>query len=143
MLLSINGCTTVTLSDNALISEEEYNEIVGHFAEVTVQDIESMQENGEDFLLYTGRSSCEYCRIFVCLLAEHILEEGTKVYYLDSMFPYEDSNAELMSFRDKYEIRFVPHFAYFVGETMERSLEIPSDVMVSDEDIHDFLSQNK
>ena len=115
---------------------------------VTVQEIYDMQDKGEEFYLFTGRDSCEKCVIFAEELAWIDASGNEKIYYLDSKKSYDeygDKEEDLKSFRDKYEIEWVPNFSCFAGEDLKATLEIDDETTegMSAEDIQKFIETER
>lgn len=70
---------------------------------VSLDYVEEMIEEGKIVRLYIGRKTCPYCVEVAPILAGLSMRTGG-IYYLDSSIESE----ELMMFRDKYNIEFVP-----------------------------------
>ena len=131
-LLPIYGCSKHTAT------ELDYKEMVNKFINVDINDINKLQENGEEFYLYTGRETCPHCKIFVPKLYEAIKERKVDIYYLDS--ENTDIDIALKQFRNSYSINTVPDFRLFSGDSIVDILDV-NDETQKDE-IFDFLDKN-
>ncbi len=78
-----------------------------------VFEIKNKIKNKDRFFLYTGRGTCPWCKKFMYYLNEIIDEDNIDIYYLDSQDTMIDS--DLKSFRDIYNIKYVPSLIYFWG----------------------------
>jgi len=91
----------------------DYKTVVKNFSLVTVARLRLKIKNGDSFFLFTGRSTCPWCRKFVPVLNEIAKEEKITIFYLDSENTAKD--AKLKAFRDEYGIPYVPSLTYFDG----------------------------
>ncbi len=91
-----------------LISEYENN--TKNFKDTTVDEIYEKINQNDEFYIYVGRVTCEWCRLFVHYLNEYSNENNIEIYYLDSTDT--DTNEKLKDFREKNNIEFVPALLY-------------------------------
>ncbi len=118
--------------------QTDYAKAVEIFEEIQISDIEQLQESGSAFYLYVGRESCPYCQKFVLELHRLVLQEEIRMYYLDSVDTYENSDLELREFRDQYGISTVPSLIVLKGyeKIADFAYHVPNE---TEEDVIDFL----
>lgn len=95
-----------------LISEYENN--TKNFKEITVDEINDKINHNDEFYIYVGRVTCEWCRLFVNYLNEYSNENNIEIYYLDSTDT--EVNEKIKGFREKNNIEFVPALLYYSKE---------------------------
>lgn len=111
-----------------------YEEAVAHFTQTTVSAVRDLiAKEEEKVILFLGRPTCPYCRLFAPKLAQAVAETGKAVAYLNS----EDKVQleELTAFRKRYGIATVP--ALFVAE--KGMAKVVCDSSLAVEDIVDFM----
>lgn len=86
----------------------EYLEQIKLFEEVSPKKAESLLEN-EGAVVYIGRKTCPYCRLFVSKLSKVVAEKNYKVYLVDSESKVFDFN-DIQAFRQQFNIPTVPGF---------------------------------
>ena len=141
--ISVNGCTEtegskaaygptrqVRVESSELNSEDGllkleligYANAIENFNELTVVEAGSKISAGEEFLLFVGRPTCEWCRKLAPSLQEVSESRGMTVFYLDSTNTETDS--ELANFRDLYDISTVPAVILFKADGSSIKLDI-------------------
>lgn len=90
---------------------DAYGEATSHFTPVTVGEVGVKIDQGDDFYLYVGRLTCEWCRKLVPTLQQVSDDEGITIHYLDSTDTKRDP--ELAAFRETYGIETVPKIIHF------------------------------
>ena len=91
-------------------SEEEkaekaaYNELVGTYPTITIDQVEEARDKGEDRLIYMGATYCPYCRKFIPLLDEVVKKEGWTLYYMDA----EAQGEEFDRFAEGIQVEYIP-----------------------------------
>ena len=117
------------------IDQEKFNNLVKEYFK-TVQAKEAdqaLQETGS--LIFTGRSTCPYCRKFIWTLVTLIEEhDHLAIMFLNSEDP--NDQAELEKFREKYDISTVPGFIF---TNSEGKVESYCDSSLSVSDLENLL----
>lgn len=120
LLISIISIVLVIFLAKKYIVKTPYQKAVANFETVSVEEIEEKLEKGEDFVLYIGRETCPGCVEFVPVLEEVVKTNKLNVLYLDSTDT--ENKPDVQSFRNKYEIEFVPSiFIYENGDILQPS----------------------
>lgn len=109
-----------------------YANAIESFNELTVVEAGSKISAGEEFLLFVGRPTCEWCRKLAPSLQEVSESRGITVYYLDSTNTETDS--ELANFRDLYDISTVPAVILFKvdGSLIKLDIDLRSSNMTDE-----------
>ena len=131
--LSTTGKDSNEPTSDMLLEEEllAYIKSIQQYSHVSVGDITRKIANGESFILYTGRLTCDWCRKLSPLLCEIATENDLTIYYLDS--ENTDKDEALKNFRDEYSIATVPSIIIFGG--------ISDHIAVNLEEFYDLLSK--
>lgn len=84
----------------------EFRQVIQNFKPVVTQEVLEMIESGQKLILFVGRESCPYSRLFAPKLAQVQIEQKLSVFFLDSenFADWED----LQAFRAEYQIVTVP-----------------------------------
>ncbi|MDD7732931.1 MAG: thioredoxin family protein [Firmicutes bacterium] len=91
-------------------SEEEkaekaaYNELVGTYPTITIDQVEEARDKKEDRLIYMGATYCPYCRKFIPLLDEVAKKEGWTLYYMNA----EAQGEEFDRFAEGIQVEYIP-----------------------------------
>ena len=111
-------------SEDGLLTLEliGYTNAVESFNELTVGEIESKISAKEEFLLFVGRPTCEWCRKLAPSLQEVSESRGLTIFYLDSTDT--ETSSELSNFRDLYDIPTVPTVILFRDDESFVNLDI-------------------
>ncbi len=142
VFICVVGLIVIVKKYNYSGEEYIYENCIKRFDELTVNDIYMLQEQEENFYLYVGRESCEYCVIFAHELSHAVTEKEIKMYYLDSVTEYDKSGKELKEFRDLYNIEYVPYLVYFDGKNKKAEYDVlQGDYSVIK--IKEFLEKNE
>ena len=113
-----------------------YKDYVAPLTPIDFEELTVKMQNGDQFVLFLGRETCQYCNIFVPKLYEVLQEKSVPVYYYDT----EDrDNQELIAFREKFGIETVPNLSYYEGDQLVATLEKGSQSSL--EEITDLLSR--
>lgn len=109
-----------------------YANAIESFNELTVVEAGSKISAGEEFLLFVGRPTCEWCRKLAPSLQEVSESRGITVFYLDSTNTETDS--ELANFRDLYDISTVPAVILFKvdGSLIKLDIDLRSSNMTDE-----------
>lgn len=110
------------------MSEEQrpYQEVVKHFHELSIEEVEERLQKGEKTILYIGKPTCPYCQRFVPKL-NHVREQNQlTVYYLNSLDT--PTNPAIQALRNRMEIPTVPQVVTIDGEDSFTNLHIESSV---------------
>ncbi|VTS17523.1 bacterocin transport accessory protein [Streptococcus porcinus] len=94
-----------------------YQEAVRHFTEVTIDQVTDRINQKEKIILYIGRETCPYCRLFVPKLAQVSQDGGYEVSYLpsDNLVDF----AAIQDFRARNHITTVPALLVASAERIE------------------------
>lgn len=115
--------------------ESDYAQAAKAYQKISMDQLEEKVEAQEDFLLYIGRESCSYCRVFVPKLTKAIKETHKTVYYVDSN---EEEEGQIQDFSQKNGIKTVPSLVYYQSGQLTDSLKKGS--QASTTEIKDFLA---
>lgn len=141
-VIFIAGCNTQskeTQEANPLM--EKYDSYIESFSTTTTSEVNSQIANENSFFLYTGRRTCPHCQIFapklynIGLLSKH---DNITINYLNSEDPDDEG---LDSFRETYDIPYVPNFSYFENGELIDSMSITDNS--TEEDIDNFIMSMK
>ena len=92
------------------IEIDQYLGEVKAFKETRPEEAEELLEAKEGNILYIGRETCPYCRLFVKTLSPLAEEYNLTIHYVHAHHPeYEEQVDEL---RDKYDVPTVPGLLY-------------------------------
>lgn len=92
------------------------------FSEIDIDALNKKIDNQEQFFLFTGRITCQWCRIVAPKLRSVIERKEIEMYYLNS--EETEQNEMLSRFRDKYKITTVPSVIFFAGSSEYFPLEL-------------------
>lgn len=101
-------------NDEERIIEEliaEYEDNTKNFKPITVEEIYDYMKKKDEFYIYVGRVTCEWCRLFVNYLSDYTDQNDIEVYYLDSTDT--DIDTKLKQFREINDIEYVPALMYY------------------------------
>lgn len=107
---SIENTTPDTL-EMELIS---YIHSVRTFTSLSTEEVNLKLNNKEDFILYIGRATCQWCRKVAPALSYISSENNLDIFYLNS--ENTESNSELQEFRNNYGISTVPAIIVFSSQ---------------------------
>lgn len=115
-----------------------YMNAIDSFDELTVSEVSTKISAKEDFLLFIGRPTCEWCRKLAPSLQEVSLDKGLEIFYLDSTNTETDS--ELSNFRTQYDISTVPAVIHFIenGTFTKLDIDLESSDMIGE--LNDLIS---
>lgn len=85
---------------------QEFAEIIKHFDEATAEAVSEKITNQENLILFIGRATCPYCRLFAPKLAQVAKDNHLKIAFLDSD-NFQDWEA-IEDLRRIYQVRTVP-----------------------------------
>lgn len=134
LLLSLMGCQKPKSSDQPTRSTNQsamsnikdsqskaltYQEYIEGLVPLTPAELTEKMTNGESFVLYLGRPSCEHCQAFVPKLHQALRTHPKTVYYYDTE---NRDDAFLKGFRERFHIKTVPNLSYYVGEEQMTTL---------------------
>lgn len=91
-------------SEEEKAEKKAYNELVGTYPAITIDQVEEAQEKKEDRLIYMGATYCPYCRKFIPLLDEVAKKEGWTLYYMDA----EAQGEEFDQFAEGLKVEYIP-----------------------------------
>lgn len=140
----LSGCNLIT--NNEIQTQEEktinvntqtYDYYTESFENISTKELQGFDES-DSYFIYTGRSTCPYCRIFVPKLYNASLDtkfNDIRIFYLNSE---DELDLGLEDFFLNYDIEFVPNFSYFEGSELVASLEISENTNF--EDIKNFIT---
>lgn len=115
--------TTININDMKLEMELiAYRHAMLNFTEVETEEVNFKIQNNEQFFLYVGRPTCQWCRRIVPALSSVVKSNSIEMYYLDSQDTEVDTI--LSDFRKKYGIETVPAIVYFINEKEHYMFEL-------------------
>ncbi|MGT2933564.1 thioredoxin domain-containing protein [Streptococcus catagoni] len=84
----------------------EFEEAVKAFEKIDSDRLSSLMASDEDLVVFLGRPSCPYCRLFAPKLAQAFADQKKQPYYVNT----EESAdfEEIQSFRRKHQLKTVP-----------------------------------
>ncbi|MGF3066196.1 thiol reductase thioredoxin [Facklamia sp. P12945] len=88
----------------------DFNEAVKHFKQIDSHEAFELIEAKEGNLIFVGRETCPYCRLFVSKLAEAAITSDLNVYFLHSQTQNDLEGTQM--FREKYNVVTVPGLVY-------------------------------
>lgn len=115
-------------------TEQSYQESVADLTEISLDQLNEKIANSEDFLVYLGRPTCEYCQAFVPKLAQAYTDKAVTIYYVDSD---KAAGQKWDDFIDHFGIKTVPNFSYFSGKELVDNLQKGSES--TPQEISDFI----
>lgn len=116
------------------VSAEEFTKMAGEFNRTNPEQVLEMIDNKEDFVLFLGRETCPYSRVFIPKFYEVVQEEGLEVYFIHSQD--EDHLNEIEALRSSYDMPTVPSLLV----AKNGSVETVSDSSLSKDEIREFIS---
>lgn len=120
---------------------KEYENYTDYFNKVTSDELNTYENEGKTFFLYTGRKTCPHCQIFVpklyysYLSVRKNIDSEISIFYLDSENP-NDKNLD--AYQEKNNIKYVPNFSYFRDGKLIETLETYDDMSI--DEITDFMA---
>ena len=127
--------------DNQIIEEliSDYEENTKNFIVVTVEKLYANLDMEDECLIYVGRVTCEWCRLFVSYLSDYKNQNDIDIFYLDSTDT--DINATLKEFREQNDIEYVPALIYYNKENGLKKIEFDiTDSEFSSEKLNKIVS---
>lgn len=117
---SASSQTATAQTATSSSTEMTYKDYTAVLTPISFDELAQKMANGEDFVLFLGRETCQYCNIFVPKLHQVLTEKPATVYYYNT----EDaSDQNLQAFRDKFGIKTVPNLSYYQGDQLVATLE--------------------
>lgn len=102
----------------------QYNQQVTMFTEKTVEELVNELTEGNQFILYSGRATCPFCRNLIRTFDrtlksdkefnQFIQQNSYPIYYLDS--ENTPTDARIQQFRDAVHMDTVPSLIIFNGD---------------------------
>lgn len=92
------------------LEKETFLEQVNDFTEVTPEEADQLLEAKEGNIVFIGRETCSYSRLFVRKLSPLAEEHNLTVHFVHSK--HSEYTAEIAAFREKYDVPTVPGFLY-------------------------------
>lgn len=83
-----------------------FEETIAQFTTVEIGEVKQAIENGKDMIVFLGRSTCPFCRLFAPKLAQVAEDHQKKVFFVNNENPI-DAEA-LQAFRQEYHLATVP-----------------------------------
>lgn len=114
--------------------KETFLEQVADFTEVTPEEANQLLEVKEGNIVFIGRETCPYSRLFVRKLSPLAEEHRLTVHFLHSKHP--DYTDEIEAFREKYDVPTVPGFLY---SSESAGLVVKCDSSLSPEEILEIV----
>ena len=112
-----------------------YEENVKNFEEIDSAKAQAIVNEGNEAVIYIGKSVCPFCQLFVGKLKKVAEETSTHIYYVNSA---ESSDMKgITAFRNKYDIPTVPGFIFINGDTVN----VECESSMSEEAIKTFMNK--
>lgn len=107
-----------------------YTNAVESFSELTVGEANTKISVNEEYLLFVGRPTCEWCRRLAPFLQQVSEDRDLTIFYLDSTNTETDS--DLANFKSQYDIPTVPAVILFEsdGSFVKLDIDLQSDNVV-------------
>ncbi|WP_124057377.1 thiol reductase thioredoxin [Vaginisenegalia massiliensis] len=110
-----------------------YQQATQHFKAITVSEIDEAIAQNNSLIIYLGRETCPYCRLFVEKLARVQASTDQTIHYLNA---HDFNQLEAIQlFRQKYGIQTVPSLI----NLKQGQLTIICDSSLSEEAITQFI----
>ena len=103
------------------------------FTELDIEKVEQIINDKGTAIVFIGRSTCPYCRMFAPKLAKVATEIGLQVHFVNSEKPGQE--AQLASFRSTYAIPTVPGLV----QIHQGEVSVRCDSSMSEADIKAFI----
>ncbi|MGO2695354.1 MAG: thioredoxin [Bavariicoccus seileri] len=87
---------------------EQFDKDTQQFDEITVGKAQEMIDTLDRVIIFVGRKTCPFCRLFASKLSPIAKESEEPIYYLNS--EAKNDLEAIKVFRDKYDIPTVPGF---------------------------------
>lgn len=115
----------------------EFRQAIANFRPVVTKEVEGEIESGQKLIIFVGRETCPYSRLFVPKLAQVQAEHKLQVAFLNSenLADWED----LQAFRARHQIVTVP--GLLVAEAGQ--VRIVCDSSLTSEQILSFINREK
>ena len=111
-----------------------FAEAIKPFAPLTATEAQAKIDQGEDLILFIGRSTCPYCRKFAPKLSRVAKDNGLAVSFIDSEASSDAVAIQML--RDRYGVATVPGLLVAKGG----QVKVVCDSSLSEEAILDFAS---
>lgn len=105
-------------------TQDEFEEKVKDFNEITANVAQEMLEDDEAKLLFIGRSTCPFCRKYLPKLIQALGDDVNDTYYLNSEQTVTDD--ALSDFRFEVGAKTVPSLVYVGGDSKFKNLNADS-----------------
>lgn len=134
--LVLVACASQSTSQKASGQTDTYQISVAQLQEITLDQLNEKIAASEDFLVYLGRPTCDYCQVFVPKLAEACQNKSVTIYYVDSDKADGKAWDDFIAY---FGIKTVPNFSFFSDKQMTDTLSKGSEATV--EEIAAFLEK--
>lgn len=118
-----------------------YTNAVRRFTELDTARVNEKIESEDEFFLFVGRPTCEWCRKIAPDLQEAARDLEIEIFYLDST--ESETNQDLSDFRARYEVASVPAILHFMDGDSFASLDIDVTSDTCYEDLKQVLEEEK
>ncbi|MHC5267906.1 DUF6568 family protein [Enterococcus sp. LJL98] len=112
-----------------------YEENTANFTIIDSKKAEEMIKEKQEAVIYIGRPTCSFCRMFVQKLKVVADQTQTDIYYIESSNIADDQN--ISDFRMKYQIPTVPGLLY----TNEGVVKVKCHSAMPEEEIRQFINK--
>ena len=109
-----------------------YTNAIRSFTEIDTPCANEKIDSNEEFFIFVGRATCEWCRKVAPSLQEAASDIGVEMFYLDSTD--SESDELLADFRARYEVETVPTVLHFrhEGGYVNLDMDVTSDTLRDD-----------
>lgn len=112
-----------------------YEENIANFTMIDSKKAEEMIKAKKEVVVYIGRPTCSFCRMFVQKLKVVADQTQTEIYYIESSNLSDAEN--INDFRVKYQIPTVPGLLY----ANEGLVEVKCHSAMPEEEIQQFINK--
>lgn len=106
--------------------ETEYAIAIKKLNKIEHQEISSLidRSENENIIIYIGRETCPFCKMFVPKLTQAVTETNSSVNYIDT----ENKDTTLLDFANKYNINEIPKLIVLSNKEKKDELLIFNDI---------------
>lgn len=115
-----------------------YTESISNLNSINAEKLLALLSEKKEIIVYVGKESCPYCRIFAPKLHDAVAKANSLVYYLDVD---ADDSPELDTFIEKYNIEYTPSLLIFDSDGQYKNLDFDSEKVTVENLVTDISRQ--
>ncbi|OTO08303.1 hypothetical protein A5882_003775 [Enterococcus sp. 4E1_DIV0656] len=115
-----------------------YTESISNLNSINAEKLLALLSEKKEIIVYVGKESCPYCRIFAPKLHDAVAKANSSVYYLDVD---ADDSPELATFIEKYNIEYTPSLLIFDRDGQYKNLDFDSEKVTVENLVTDISRQ--